>query len=567
MRLLSNMRIWQKAILPLVILGLACGGITFFMSGRISSIDTAYSALIDNDATAAIQASRADTNTSDLWALAYQTIAESDVPKMQDLIKQMEAKKGEYEEHLAKIGKALGNDPEIETQLKGLDAKFTKAQQSAIQAGTLSLKNTTEANAAALKMMHEEFDPLNKAIGDTSEAFFTSVRAQLTKKSDDLTATTNGVRFQAVGIAIAAISACLVVGLWVAFKGMVGPLNTLNAAMAGLARREWHTGIEGEARGDEIGAMARTLAIFRQSGVDADRLAVAEADAQKQRQARTTRLEHLVSGFETKISQVVGMVSSASTELEATAQSMSSTATQSNQQATTVTVAAERASAGVSTTAAAAEELASSIGEISRQVAQSASVTSQAVADARRTDGIVKALAEGASKIGQVVELITNIAGQTNLLALNATIEAARAGEAGKGFAVVASEVKSLAHQTATATEQIRTQIGQIQGATGEAVEAIRAINAKIEEISSIASSIASAVEEQGAATSEIARNVQQTAANTQEVTANIAGVSRAANDTGVAADQVLGAAGELARKAQELSHEVNGFISDVRAA
>ena len=149
MRLLSNMRIWQKAILPLVILGLACGGITFFMSGRISSIDTAYSALIDNDATAAIQASRADTNTSDLWALAYQTIAESDVPKMQDLIKQMEAKRGEYEEHLAKIGKALGNDPEIETQLKGLDAKFTKAQQSAIQAGTLSLKNTTEANAAA----------------------------------------------------------------------------------------------------------------------------------------------------------------------------------------------------------------------------------------------------------------------------------------------------------------------------------------------------------------------------------------------------------------------------------
>jgi methyl-accepting chemotaxis protein len=348
---------------------------------------------------------------------------------------------------------------------------------------------------------------------------------------------------------------------------MVGPINALNATMGRLARREWHAEIEGEARRDEIGAMARTLVTFKQSGVEADRLAAAEAEAQRLRDARAARLDQLVHAFEAKIGQVVGMVSSASTELEATAQSMSSTATQTNHQATQVATAAESASAGVQTAAAAAEQLASSIGEISRQVAQSATLTGQAVTDARRTDGIVKALADGAAKIGQVVELITNIAGQTNLLALNATIEAARAGEAGKGFAVVASEVKSLAHQTATATEQISSQIGQIQGATSEAVEAIRAINTKIEEISSIAASIASAVEQQGAATSEIARNVQQTAASTQDVTMNIAGVSRAANETGAAAGQVLGAAGELSRKADELSVEVSGFIANVKAA
>ena len=235
------------------------------------------------------------------------------------------------------------------------------------------------------------------------------------------------------------------------------------------------------------------------------------------------------------------------------------TAEQTNQQAATVAAAAEEASAGVQTVAAAAEELAASIGEISRQVAQSA--------DDRRQGGrrgaphrrrSVRALAEGAQKIGDVVGLISNIAGQTNLLALNATIEAARAGEAGKGFAVVASEVKSLANQTARATEEIGAQIGQIQGATGEAVDGDpRRSPRRSRRSARSRPRIAAAVEEQGAATAEIARNVQQTAAATQEVTTNIAGVSRAATETGAAASQVLGAAGELSKQARRLSREV----------
>jgi methyl-accepting chemotaxis protein len=217
--------------------------------------------------------------------------------------------------------------------------------------------------------------------------------------------------------------------------------------------------------------------------------------------------------------------------------------------------------------AASAEELSSSISEITRQVAQSAKITEKAVADARRTDTTVRALAEGAQRIGQVVELISSIAGQTNLLALNATIEAARAGDAGKGFAVVASEVKSLAGQTAKATEEIGAQITRLQNETKDAVEAIKGITTVIEEVSSIATAIASAVEEQGAATAEIARNVQQTAGSAQMVTTNIAGVSEGAASTGAAADQVLSAAGELSRQAESLSAEVSGFVADVRAA
>jgi methyl-accepting chemotaxis protein len=230
-------------------------------------------------------------------------------------------------------------------------------------------------------------------------------------------------------------------------------------------------------------------------------------------------------------------------------------------------LAAEQASANVQTVAASAEELSSSISEIGRQVTQSATIAGRAVEDARRTDEVVQSLAAGAQKIGEVVTLIQDIAGQTNLLALNATIEAARAGEAGKGFAVVASEVKSLATQTAKATEEIGTQIGQIQGATKDAVAAIQGIGSIIAEISGIASTIASAVEQQSAATQEIARNVQQAAQGTQQVTENISGVKEAATSTGAAATQVLGAAGDLAKQSERLTAEVNNFLVGVRAA
>jgi methyl-accepting chemotaxis protein len=218
-------------------------------------------------------------------------------------------------------------------------------------------------------------------------------------------------------------------------------------------------------------------------------------------------------------------------------------------------------------TASAAEELTGSIGEINRQVAHSAKITAKVVNDARQTDGIVRALADDAQKIGQVVELISSIADQTNLLALNATIEAARAGDAGKGFAVVASEVKNLANQTSKATGQIGAQIAQIQLATGEAVQAIKGITDTIEEASDITTTIAAAVEEQGAATAEIARNVQQTAASTREVTSNITGVSQVASETGTAAGQVLEAAGDLSRQAEQLASEVSAFVADVRVA
>jgi methyl-accepting chemotaxis protein len=286
-----------------------------------------------------------------------------------------------------------------------------------------------------------------------------------------------------------------------------------------------------------------------------------------EREQRTMRLDGLLRGFEDKTAGLVTIVASAATELEATARSMSETTGETTQQAANVSEAVQAASINVQTVASAAEELSASISEIARQVAQSSQIADQAVHDANRTDGIVKTLAEGAQKIGDVVGLISTIAGQTNLLALNATIEAARAGEAGKGFAVVASEVKSLANQTAKATDDISQQISQIQVATKEAVAAIEAISRTIGEMSRIAAAIAAAVEEQGAATQEIARNVQEAAAGTQQVSSNIVGVSHGAAATGTAATQVLDAAGELSKQAEQLSGDVRQFITSAQAA
>lgn len=286
-----------------------------------------------------------------------------------------------------------------------------------------------------------------------------------------------------------------------------------------------------------------------------------------ERQKRQDGVNGAIQDFDSTMKTVLQTISTAAHQMQDTAKILAGTVEETGQRSAAVSAASEEASSNVQTVAAAAEELSGSIGEISRQVQESTKITTGAVEEVSHTNRTVQGLAEAAQKIGDIVNLINDIAGQTNLLALNATIEAARAGEAGKGFAVVASEVKSLANQTGKATEEIAAQISAMQSATTASVEAIKGIGTTINRVSEIATSIASAVEEQGTATQEIARNVQQAAAGTSEVSSNIAGVAEAANETAKTSSEVQQASEALAAQAELLRVEVDKFFTRVRAA
>jgi methyl-accepting chemotaxis protein len=355
---------------------------------------------------------------------------------------------------------------------------------------------------------------------------------------------------------------------WMIGGSISAPLNRLSTRMRELADGRLDGDIPGVGRGDEVGAMAATVQIFKDNALRMRELERTEAETQARGASeRRAAMENLASDFERSVNGIVRSVSTAATGMQTTAQSMTATASDASARAATVGAASQSASTNVSTVAAAAEQLSSSVTEILRQVTRSSEIANKAVGDAERTNSTVQVLSTGAEKIGEVVKLIHSIAAQTNLLALNATIEAARAGESGRGFAVVASEVKALANQTAKATEEISAQVTAMQQSTGDAVAAISGITETIAQMSEITTNISTAIEQQGDATREIARNIQSVAAGSNEISAHIGGVTTAATATGTAASDVLSNARELDNQSGMLRNAVDGFLAKVRAA
>jgi methyl-accepting chemotaxis protein len=346
------------------------------------------------------------------------------------------------------------------------------------------------------------------------------------------------------------------------------PMARIEAAMRQLSEGRLDAVVTDHGRRDEIGPMARTLEVFRSNAQGIRQMEAekrhAEATASTSRKAE---LSQLADKFQTAIGHIVEAVNAASVKLEGAARSLAATAETTQQRSSTVATAAAEASINVQSVAMASEQLGCSVNEIAHQVLDSSKIATEAVKQAQSTDARIAELSHSAARIGDVVKLITAIAEQTNLLALNATIEAARAGEAGRGFAIVAQEVKALASQTAKATDEIGTQISDMQRATKESVGAIKEIGGTIGRISEISSSVASAVEEQGAATREIARNVQHAAGSTSQVATTITQVSDVASQTGAASAEVLSSAQSLANESGKLKFEVDKLLATIRAA
>ncbi|HXP96283.1 MAG TPA: methyl-accepting chemotaxis protein, partial [Telmatospirillum sp.] len=349
-------------------------------------------------------------------------------------------------------------------------------------------------------------------------------------------------------------------------RSITKPIDGVKDCMNALTAGEMTVAVPGIERGDEIGAMAKAVRVFKENLIRVKRLE-ADQEEQKQRfeQERKVALRQMADEFESQVCAVVQTVMSAAAQLQASAKVMAITASGTIAQATTVSAAADLASGNVQTVAAATEQLAASINEIATQVEHSRNVAERADGEAKQTTDLIERLSSNVASIGEIVALINGISSQTNLLALNATIEAARAGDAGKGFAVVAAEVKSLANQTGRATDEIALKIAAVQNGTADAVRAVETISRVINDMGGIAASVASAVQEQTAATREISRNVDQAATGTEDVSRNIGGVETAARETGQAATQISESSAELTKQADVLKQQVGHFLEQVR--
>ncbi len=368
-------------------------------------------------------------------------------------------------------------------------------------------------------------------------------------------------------VALVAAGAVTFAGFVLVSRRIIIPLGKLRGTTERLANGDLSPNKDFADRNDEIGALAKALDVFREHAIAKARIEGEQHQQQAKAEQRRVAVEDHILNFENHVSGALGELANASAQMDGTSESMLRIAERSATGVHSAEVASGEASNNVSGIAAATEELSASISEIGRQVAHSSAISQRAVRETQQTDQTVQGLAESATRIGAVVSLISGIAAQTNLLALNATIEAARAGDAGKGFAVVASEVKSLATQTAKATEEIAAQITHVRGVTEDAVNAIKQIRATIDEVNSVATNITVAVQQQGEAIQEIARNTQLAADRTRDASLGVKAVSEGTSETTRSAEAVKTAAGALGKQAARLREQVDGFMARIRAA
>jgi methyl-accepting chemotaxis protein len=526
------------------------------------------SAEVESNIREALIGARINTNVAVLSRIELRLAAEPSAAQLSAAIKAIEEEKKLFDSRLAEIKRTADADQAkkiavIETSyrayLQRLEETLGRVRQ---QSGDVALSDGHRAVVESARASETAANALRTAMRDYLS--YTSDRAdRLTAEADT---EADRAKFLMLAVAGAGIVGGIAFGYLLAAFGIGRPLAASVDSLNRLAQGEHDVAVFGLGRQDEIGAIAAGLQVFKENAKEKQRLQAAQAEM-KQRNAERRRAdtEALAERFKSEVTAVADTVGTSATRMETTAHGMATTADETKGKAGVVAAGAEETSSNVQTVASAAEELSSSVREISRQINECSTISRGATLTAGKTQESVHELAAAADSIGAIVGLITEIAAQTNLLALNATIEAARAGEAGRGFAVVASEVKSLAQQTAEATDQISTQVNAIRSVVGGTVEQITGFVSTISRIDEIASAVAAAVEQQQVATQEIAHNIEEAAAGTDQVSANITGVSAAAVETGRAAADMLDAAHSLAVQSQTMQGVIDGFVMEIR--
>jgi methyl-accepting chemotaxis protein len=410
-----------------------------------------------------------------------------------------------------------------------------------------------DANRAVRSALNKDLEALSKVY--TERGNRTTQQTETNRNLSFVLTCLGGVALILVMIGIALIA-----------SSIARPLASITATISKVADGAENVEVPHTNRGDEIGALARAIRIFQRSMENNRDLNSQVSSESKAREERGRHIENSVEEFRRAIGTVVRAVNESASKMRNSAQTITRVTSDANGQASAATGATTQASANVSAVASAADQLSASVEEIGQQVRQSASAVEQAGMRTEKSIAEIEGLAAATQRIDGVLNLIQAIAEQTNLLALNATIEAARAGEAGRGFAVVAHEVKTLAGQTAKATEEIGQNVGLIQASTRNAVDAVREIGDAVRKINDITSNIASAIGQQDAATREISLNAQSAAQGNQTLVVNIGSLRDAIGETGTAAESVLSASGDLASTAGLLSHELETFFQNLRS-
>lgn len=562
---ISNLSFLTKVTGLVVLMSLVAIGGATYSSWKMNEISGTYAATMRGESQAPIFLARANRRVSDLIASIYINAASTtDEQNAAASKRREEAIKG----FAGFVKQAQEASPFARDQLLAYESKINSVL-AGVCADTIKASTSSDPaqNAIALNLMNTQCGPALEEAQKLAVGINDQLIKNLGQSIEDNESKSASAIFTTLSV-ILAISIAVAVFSFMAIKRSVtNPLAKLLLQMADLREGRYGITIDGVARADEIGKIASGLEEFRTSLEAAEQARKAAAGAKEAEEALMKRRAALTDEFVKGMTHLSESFASSSNEVADSAKNLSATAEETARQAQSVAGAAEEASSNVQTVAAGAEELAASIQEIAKQVAHSSTIAREAANEAASSAKNVQSLSQSAQQIGEVVDLINNIAAQTNLLALNATIEAARAGDAGKGFAVVAAEVKQLADQTAKATDEIGKKIGEIQSATGVAVDSISRIVRTIDTIQHSSEAIAGAVEEQGAATSEIASNTQLAATGTTDVTQNIAGVGTAAEMTGAAATQLMTLSDNLNVQSDTLRKQVNGFVKNLNAA